>query len=226
MNVYVGQTRAAGWIRTLESYGWGEMCVREEVPPRRTPWAFDNGAFKDWTSEKPFDETRYLRALDALHLVCNTRPDFIVVPDLVAQGTKSLDFSLSWLPRIRKAGAKAPLYLVLQNGMDEQLLDDFGCLHEFAGLFVGGTLDWKLKTAPGWVGFAHARGLKLHVGRMGTTNRVRAAIRWGVDSIDSCLPLWSEGNLERFKRGFTPAQSRELFGDEPSNAAPTGRSRP
>lgn len=73
MNVYIGQTRAAGWIRLLESYGFGEMCVREEVPPRRQPWAFDNGAFKDFSAGKPFNLKKYEAALDYVWLHAKTK---------------------------------------------------------------------------------------------------------------------------------------------------------
>ncbi len=71
-----------------------------------------------------------------------------------------------------------------------------------------------MKTGLAWCNFAHAHGLKCHIGRMGTENKARAAFRWGVDSIDSALPLWSENNLKRFLRGFKPALSGQLFGAE------------
>jgi hypothetical protein len=49
---------------------------------------------------------------------------------------------------------------------------------------------------------------------MGTTERVRAARRWGADSIDSSLPLWSTGNLVRFIAGFTTPCEDLFSGDE------------
>jgi len=72
------------------------------------------------------------------------------------------------------------------------------CLDGFAGVFVGGTLEWKLDTGAAWVQFAHKQGLPCHVGRVGTAKRVRWAIDIGADSIDSCLPLWSSENLGQF----------------------------
>lgn len=206
VNVYVGQTRAAGWIRLLESYGFGEMCVRGEVPPRRNPWAFDNGAFKDWTAEKAFDEVRYQKDLDWLWLHCTIPPDFIVVPDKVAAGLESLRFSEHWRPRLEAHGL--PLYLVLQDGMTEA--DVEAVAGPYAGLFVGGSVGWKLRTAPAWIQVAHRLGKRCHIGRMGTEKKVRAALRWGADSIDSCLPLWSEDNLKRFLRGFEHTGQVEL----------------
>jgi hypothetical protein len=207
VDVYIGQTRAAKWIRLLESYGFGEMCVREEVPPRRNPWAFDNGAFKDWNDGKPFNEAKYQGALDYVHLHATTRPDFVVVPDIVAGGLESLKLSEAWVPKCR--ALKAPVYLVVQDGMS---FDDVcAVLDLYDGIFVGGSLDWKLKTGRAWTDFAHEHGRKCHIGRMGTEDRVRAALRWGVDSIDSCLPLWSAENLARFLRGFNPELTAEMF---------------
>jgi hypothetical protein len=211
VNVYVGQTRAAGWIRTMESYGFGEMVCRGELPPRRHPWAFDNGAFKDWTAGKEFDEARYNKDLDYLHLHAKASPDFMVVPDKVAGGLESLKFSLSWVDRLRRFGR--PLYLVVQDGMG---IADVGPeLEPFAGIFVGGTLKWKLQTARDWIRYAHVYRLKCHIGRMGTEKRVRAALRWGADSIDSCLPLWSADNLKRFLKGFEPSRTTEFHLEAP-----------
>jgi hypothetical protein len=209
MMAYVGQARGSKLIAQLVALGFGEMTVREEFPPRRTPWVFDNGAFKDWTAAVPFQTPKYEKALDRL-AVSPLRPDFIVAPDIVASGLESLRFSESWAERLSWLGL--PVYLVLQNGMREA--DVLAAMAPFAGLFVGGTLDWKLRTSQTWVEFGHLHGRRVHIGRMGTTERVRAARRWGADSIDSSLPLWSVDNLRRFVAGFHDAIGDLLDGDE------------
>jgi len=117
----------------------------------------------------------------------------------VAGGLESLAFSLTWRPHLATI---APLYLAVQDGMVDA--DVVPHLEGFAGLFVGGTLPWKLRSAREWVRLAHRHGIKAHVGRVGTERRVAWARRIGADSIDSCLPLWSEENLERFLRGLGP----------------------
>lgn len=207
MMAYVGQTRSRALVAELASYGFGEMTVRDEVPPRRTPWAFDNGAFKDWTARRPFDAVRYERALDKFVADPALRPEFVVVPDIVAAGLESLRFSQSWAERLSWLGL--PLYLVVQDGMQES---DVRCvLDSYAGIFVGGSLPWKLRTGRQWTEFAHLHARKCHIGRMGTTARVRAARRWGADSIDSSLPLWSRQNLARFLAGFRDAGTGDLF---------------
>lgn len=209
MMAYVGQARGSRLIATLQALGLGECTTREEVPPRRTPWFFDNGAFKDFTAGVAFQTARYERALDRLSSTPGLRPDFVVVPDIVAGGLESLRFSASWAERLSWLGL--PLYLVVQDGMTER--DVAGALDSYAGVFVGGSLDWKLRTARQWADFAHLHGRQCHVGRMGTRERVRAARRWGVDSIDSSLPLWSADNLARFVAGFSDPLTGDLFED-------------
>lgn len=192
MMVYVGQTRAAKLIADLSALGFGEMTNRGEAPPRRFPFALDNGAFKDWRDGAVFDENAFLSDLDLLRTK-NLTPDFLVVPDKVAGGLASLDFSLSWVSRLK---GFAPLYLAVQDGQSYALIAPL--LGLFDGLFVGGTLGWKIAYGEGWVRLAHSHGKKAHIGRCGPPRRVAWAKRIGADSIDSCLPLWSKENLARF----------------------------
>lgn len=124
-------------------------------------------------------------------------------------GGESLRFSLAWADRPELRALKAPLYLAVQDGMHSVDIEPH--LDKFAGLFVGGTLPWKIRTAAGWVAVAHAFGKRCHVGRVGTRRRVQWALRIGADSIDSCLPLWSEENLRAFIGGLKGDQNQELF---------------
>lgn len=201
MTIYIGQTRSRRLIEYLTSKGWGEMTVRGELPPRRRPWAYDNGAYKDWTAGRNFNVQAYERDLERLAAMEGARPDFAVAPDVVAGGPKSLDLSLAWAPRIAHL---APLYLAVQDGMSEG--DVAAVVGPFAGLFVGGSLEWKVRTGGTWVALAHHLGRRCHIGRVGTERRLRWARRIGADSIDSCLPLWSADNLARFERGFGDEQ--------------------
>lgn len=198
MKVYVGQTRSRKLIARLERLGFGEMTTRKEAPPRRLPWAFDNGAYLDFKARVPFKDREYLIALDRLAGL--QAPDFIVLPDIVAGGMASLRFSLEWVEKLR---GYAPVYLAVQDGMGrnqiEQVLEDHP---EIKGLFVGGTLRWKIATAAQWVQVAHRAGASCHYARCGAFARVRHALRIGADSLDSALPLWSETNLTRFCRAL------------------------
>lgn len=190
--VYIGQTRSRSLIAELSSYGFGEITQRHELPPRRLPWAFDNGAFGDWRAKRPFSEDQYRAALAKAPATAQ-RPAFVAVPDRVAGGVDSLALSLEWVEECSRVG---PPYLVVQDGMLDAHVEPG--LDRFAGLFVGGTLEWKVATGAGWVRLAHRHGKLCHVGRVGTVRRVAWAKRIGVDSIDSCLPLWSREKLAAF----------------------------
>ena len=208
MRAYVGQTRAVKLIHRLVSFGFGECVSRGEFPPRRTPWFLDNGAFGDWGKGRPFDEDAFARDLSRAH-IHEPAPDFVVAPDVVAAGDASLALSCAWVERIN--ALRLPVYLVVQDGMTEESVR--AVLSPFDGVFVGGSLGWKLRTGDQWVQFAHRNDRPCHIGRVGTEARVRWALRIGADSIDSSLPLWAEANLQRFLRGFQPPTSLE-FGFE------------
>lgn len=203
MKIYVGQTRSRALIERLQDLGYGEMVCPNEVPARRRPWAYDNGAFKAWKAGAAFDADSFIAGFEAMRW---DDPDFIVAPDIVAGGAKSLAFSQEWRHRLRGVG---PLYLAVQDGMiPEDVLD---ALREFDGLFVGGTLPWKLRTGADWVALAHKNHKPCHIGRVGTFSRVRWARRIGADSIDSSLPLWSEENLGHFIEAVHAEPNMELF---------------
>jgi hypothetical protein len=206
MKAYVGQTRAAVLIDELAGAGIGECVCRGEFPPRRSfSWFYDNGAFSDFKAGRPFAIAKFWRELahlvDVVELEGHTLPDFVVLPDVVAGGVASLAESASWLPIVRDYAARGVrFYVAVQDGMTaadvEAFLDQAGAL--VAGLFVGGSLPWKLETGAAWVNLAHARGLLCHVGRVGPAARVRWAQAIGADSIDSSLPLWSAAKLGSF----------------------------
>lgn len=209
--IYVGQTRSGVLIKRLVDLGFGEMTARGELPPRRTPWAYDNGAFSDWRAGIRFDERRFEMDLRQIERA-EVRPDFLVVPDLVTRGRESLDFSLAWLERLPERCC--PYYLAVQDGMEPaEVLD---ATNDFDGLFVGGSLTWKLRTGEVWAAIARHRNKPSHAGRVGTFSRLRWAIRCGFTSVDSCLPLWSEENLLRFVAGL--AEDRQLgWWEHPQN---------
>jgi hypothetical protein len=214
MQVYVGQTRSRDWIKRLGRLGFGEMLAPPaKSPPRRLPVAVDNGAYTAFTAGVPWDGAWLLDELDYFD-AAGFQPDFVVCPDIVQGGAESLRFSLEWAPRL---SPRWPLYLAVQDGMSEA--DVAPHVGGFAGLFVGGSIPWKVRTGAAWVRLAHSLGKRCHVGRVGTEDRVVWAREIGADSIDSCLPLFAEGNLQRFLRGLNPARKvrprptqGELFG--------------
>lgn len=206
MFAYVGQTASRKLVAELTSLGIGEAVQPDEFPPKRTPWFLDNGAFKLWKNQLPFDGEGFLRVVEVAssHSVA---PDFIVVPDLVADQC-SLQYSLGWVPKLKGSGVLA---LVVQDGMTTEQVED--CIPDSVGvLFVGGTAQWKLDTAHQWTILAHRLGRRCHVGRVGSKRRAQWAREIDADSIDSCTPLFSADNLRRWLSGLKEPYQPGLFG--------------
>jgi hypothetical protein len=155
------------------------------------PWILDNGAFSYWKNNLPFDDKKFEDALIKTELK-GLMPDFVIVPDIVTKGYESLNFSLKWLNRIPAA---YDCYLAVQDGMLPLVIEDH--LNLFDGVFVGGSLDWKLKTTPAWVKMAHRHGKPCHVGRIGTFRRLVWAKNLGVDSVDSSTFAQNKGGYAR-----------------------------
>jgi hypothetical protein len=189
---YVGQTRSRALIARLAALGLGELVVRGELPARRRPFAYDNGCYRDWRAGVPFNVTRWTRDLRWM-LYRGIVPDFVVVPDIVAGGLASLEWSAFWRDTVPTEFAA---YLAVQNGMTEA--DVVPELRRYQGIFVGGSLPWKLATGAAWAKLARRRGLRCHIGRVGTPARVHWARSVGATSIDSALPLRAGGHLTAF----------------------------
>lgn len=208
MMIYCGQTRSAALVEELKKHGIGECTVRGELKSRRRfPWFYDNGAFRDWRDKKQFDGVQFERDMRRIRYSHgdDATPNFIILPDVVGAGTRSLRFSGEWWHSVEGL----PAALAVQDGMSERDVASWldraeSLLAELPGthkppvpwLFVGGTLPWKLKTAEAWTRFAHARNMFVHVGRVGTPDRLRWASDIDVDSIDSSLPLMHREHLD------------------------------
>ncbi len=142
-------------------------------------FAIDNGAYGAWSSGQPWNERRFLHILNRV-LEGGHRPDFVAVPDIVAGGLESLRFSVDYIGSLPP---HLPYYLVVQDGMGPD--DVVPELARFRGIFVGGTMAWKLRTAPAWVELAHRHRIFCHIGRVGPWHRILWASNIGADSIDS-----------------------------------------
>ena len=222
MKVYVGQTRSRKLLEELSDLGFGEMTVRGEYPPYRRPWAYDNGAFRDYSAEKPFNETTFEFEIQKMAMsVAHPPPDFIILPDIVAGGLESLMLSVSWVPKVMSLWTPnrplPPLYLAVQDGMEFGVVESYLHIHEIGGLFVGGSTEWKEKTGSRWCDLAHDNYKLCHIGRVGTPGRVAWGFHAGADSVDSCFPLWTEERMAEFVRAFRalfPPQQAPLPGFE------------
>ena len=204
MKIYTGNADGES-LDKVEEMGLGIMVASSATwPPRksysRVPCALDNGAFQCSRRGFPFMESVFLATLDKAYEV-GLRLDFIVCPDIVGGGKRSLDFSLTWATgRL----ATAPmLALAVQDGMEPDSLIEFRVQDSFSHIFIGGSIEWKWKTVDAWVDFAHERGMKAHIGQAGRLQHLIAADRSGADSVDSTSLVRNQSwhIIEEFRSG-------------------------
>lgn len=213
VRVYVGQTRSRAFIEQLNTAGIGECVTPGRLPPRRGfSWFYDTGAYSDWKRGRSFNYLQFSRDLRAIRMWQErgvgrgifkgqpmTAPDFIVLPDVVGQGEASLEFSIDHLEETQRTGARC--YLAVQDGVTPaRILNVLGLFPSVKGLFVGGTTRWKLETAAAWCALGRRTGRAVHIGRVGTLERIEWAQSIGATSIDSSLPLWERDRLNAFIR--------------------------
>ena len=163
----------------LLSHGWRLLLTpgQHEKPVDGFKYALDNGAWSAYQSGKPFDGVGFLHAMERV----GAGADWIVIPDIVAGGMQSLEFSRHWIPKLRKVGT--PLLLAVQDGMaveDVIPVLDLGNI----GIFVGGTTEWKLRTLHEWGELAAFCHCHLHVGRVNTKRRIKLCQEARADSFD------------------------------------------
>jgi hypothetical protein len=166
-----------------------------------TLWAADTGCFLQ--PEKYTDEG-YLSWLESRNEY-RSRCLFATAPDVVGDAVGTLEKSLPLLPKLRAAGYKAAL--VGQDGLEDLDIpwDSFDCL------FIGGSTSWKLSEDA--YQLAHAadmRGKWVHLGRVNSWRRLKAAAVSGYDSADgTALAFGPDLNLPKINGWL------EVLGNQP-----------
>lgn len=178
-------------IAALQGAGWHAL-----VSPARCVWythdlpyALDNGAWSAFQQQRPWDSQRFQRLLRQR----GGDAEWVVVPDIVAGGMRSLALSLAWLPRILDAAPYA--LLAVQDGM--QPPDVAPYLGSRVGIFVGGSTTWKLTTLPHWCGLGAQMSCRVHIGRVNSLRRLRACQLAGATSFDGTSVTRYAKNLPR-----------------------------
>ncbi len=114
---YAAVTRTRRNLEALRRAGWRMFLTPDEPkPPQGFRYAIDNGAWRCYQKQIPFDERRFER----LYEERGKDADFVVLPDIVCGGLESLRLSEKWIERL--PGVR--LLLPLQDGMTPA---DSGC---------------------------------------------------------------------------------------------------
>lgn len=179
MIAYASSTGTKRNLAALTGAGWRLMFSpfsRERPGHGAFRYALDNGAWAAYQAKRPFDADAFCRMVDD-H---SAGADWVVLPDIVAGGKESLDFSLSWWglgPFWR-----CPLMLAVQNGIEPD--DVAHIVGPNLGIFIGGTSEWKEASALSWGKLAREAGARLHMGRVNSQRRIKIAQAAGCDSFD------------------------------------------
>lgn len=197
---YASRTGTKRNLDALRSSGWRLLVSATGV--HRTegfPYAIDNGAWTAHQQGKPFDELAFLKVVEKL----GAGADWIAIPDIVAGGLRSLEFSVSWLERL--SGACKRLLLPVQDGMQTHDVAKF--IDPKVGIFVGGSTDWKLATMHAWCRQALAVDAWCHVGRVNSARRIRLCQDFRATSFDGTSATRFCQDASQAERNRTAAES-------------------
>jgi len=179
------------------------VCVSPTTKKHFDSYAFyfiDNGAFRCWKRGEKFREKPFFNLIE-LSLKAEKKADFLVLPDLIGEGARSLEFSSSYAEKLKEAGI--PFALALQDGMEEKEVEEFVKAYNVKVLFVGGTTEWKWRTAKKWKTLAEKLSITCHVGRVPSSRRVKQAKKIGVHSIDTTAVLWEEKKMISYLKALS-----------------------
>lgn len=192
MKIYTGNAFGEK-LEKVKEYDLGIMIssspvVKPNKDFREVNCALDNGAFPAYKKGYPFQEKVFWNTMEECYKL-GIKLDFIVCPDIVGGGRKSLEFSIDYARN--KLLGTPNLALVVQNDdnginhMTPEMLSQYNIKNYFTYIFIGGEVMWKWNTAKDWINYAHKNNMKCHIGQVGVEDKIRYSRHIQADSIDS-----------------------------------------
>ena len=178
MKLYAGNAGSNVSKYFLDEFNVG-LCL--SFPLKRKPFREyfgDNGAFSAWRNNTQPDWQKVFAHFQWLQN--QKKGDFFVIPDKVTDAKATFALAHKYWHHVPK-----PRYLAIQDGMEGIDGQIRLMAPNIQGLFIGGTKPWKMAFLPKWVELARFLGLKIHVGRIGTTADLITCHKAGVNSVDS-----------------------------------------
>jgi hypothetical protein len=146
-----------------------------KTPRRNIPFALDNDAYSCFTTGKPYDYQAWWNLMAKVKASRMT-PLWSIIPDVVGDRSATLE---QWDMFNREVAVSYgwKTALAVQDGMTRD--DVLGLRFQPDVIFVGGTTEWKWKTAHVW-----CRDFpRVHIGRV-RTRRLRYCQQIGAESCD------------------------------------------
>jgi len=184
---YASRTGTRQNLRAMRLRGWRLFAAPEQLgrypsdlpvwdDGTPAPYALDNGAWTAFQRGTDFDGSLFRKAVSVL----GRRADFVVAPDIVTGGMRSLSLSREWVPWLLERTRK--VLIPVQDGMKPG--DVVYLVGPRIGLFVGGSTEWKLASTHTWGRLSQSRGTYMHVGRVNSAKRIHLCTAAGADSFD------------------------------------------
>ena len=152
------------------------------------PYSLDNGRFACWSSNKEWNELEWINMLEHCKYL-RKKPQWVIVPDVVGDKELTLKDWDKYIPVVKDIYNYTPAFAV-QDGMTPSDVPS-----EASVIFVGGSFDWKWKTAEMWCKeFPY-----VHIARVNTINRVWKCHDWGAKSIDGTGWFRDGANAKRMR---------------------------
>lgn len=171
--------------------------------PDELPWAADNGAFSG------FDPVAFEAFLGRVSGAPGCM--WVAAPDVVADADGTDARFREWEPVLHARGL--PVAYVGQDGLRSPPWDHIECF------FVGGSTEWKLSSdAARLCGEAKRRRKLVHMGRVNTRRRFRAAHDAGADSVDgTAFSMYPDTHIPRAIQWLNELDRQpSLFAPEPA----------
>ena len=181
------------------------MCNHWRNPRQWSYFAIDNGCYSAYAQGKDWNPDKFIGIMYRCKAEGFT-PDFVVIPDIVAGGKKSLEMSERWGVFLKTEFPTWRFYLAVQDGMiaHDVLQSPLFANGTISGIFVGGSMQWKMENIEYWSQVAEQNDLAIHVGRIGPLDSMMKCYYAGIWSIDSTSWVqnkgWMETRVAEFRR--------------------------
>jgi hypothetical protein len=167
-------------------------------------WAMDNGCFTG------FDAGAFVRMLERFAHVPGCL--FVTAPDVVGDAASTLALWPFWSQLIMGVGRRAAF--VAQDGLHPDRVPWETLIDEAGALFIGGSTEYKESEAVrSLCGYAKARGIWVHWGRVNGKRRYELALKAGCDSIDGTgFSMYPDTNIPKARELHDAIQAQPELG--------------
>jgi hypothetical protein len=203
---YASRTGTRKNLDALRAAKWGLLISATGVQRDEgfSRICLDNGAWTSYQQGTPWRADLFRKLIDKY----GERADFIIAPDIVAGGLKSLQFSLSWIKRLQAINPR--VLIPVQDGMDPHHLSEY--LDSEIGIFVGGTTEFKYSKLGAWGELAKQKKAWMHVGRVNSIRAMKRCAGAHAHSFDGSGPSRFYKHLAVMQGGLTKINAQpDLF---------------